>query len=130
MRAILIDVQNHTITEVEQNGLDDMYSLCNCETIDFVRLDNEINCVVDDEGLIKQGWVDENDVRHNLSGFTFGNLDQVIMGNGLIIGINQEGDTIDLSNDITIELVKSVLKFVDYDNNDDKPQPFMDVIEF
>jgi hypothetical protein len=52
MKAILIDVKNEEIKEVEFDGtLHNIYDLVDCATFDVVRIDETNGIYVDDEGL-------------------------------------------------------------------------------
>ena len=54
-KAILIDSTNKTITEVEKGeGIEDIYKYLNCSTFTVVGLDKNVDCFVDDEGLLKE----------------------------------------------------------------------------
>ena len=127
MKAILIDAVNKTVTEVEKGeGIQDIYKHLKCDTFDVVGLGGGVDCFVDDEGLLKEGYVDEDGTKHNMHGFRLRGYDQVLMGNGLILGHNGEGETID--SPVTVKQVQEVVTFVEYDRPEDKPQPFMQVV--
>jgi hypothetical protein len=127
IKAIQIDVQNKEINEVEKNSLQDIYKYVNCQTFDVVYLSDELDCYVDDESLIKAGYIDEDGTRHNLSGFKI--QETLIMGNGLIVGtVDDEGDTTDCP--ISKEEVEKMVTFVDFDREEDRPQPFMQFISW
>ena len=52
MKAILIDVQNEEIFEVEHDDtLASIYKLVDCGTFDVVRIDDVNSIYIDDEGL-------------------------------------------------------------------------------
>ena len=52
MKAILINVKDQSITEVEHDDtLDNIYDLLNCRTFTVVRIDETDSIYVDDEGL-------------------------------------------------------------------------------
>ena len=54
MKAILIDVKNQEIKEVEHdNTLQNIYDLIDCRTFDLVMIDAVNNIFVDDEGILK-----------------------------------------------------------------------------
>jgi len=124
-KAILIDVENKTFKNVElSEGLEDIYANLKCDCFTVTRGTADCDCFVDDEGLLKNGYIDEDGKRHNLSGFQI-NQGEVLMGNGLLVGLpDAEGATTDIT--VSISDVESQITFVDYDKNEDKPQPFME----
>ncbi len=64
MKAILINVKDQSITEVEHdNTLDNIYDLLDCRTFDVVRIDEVDSIYVDAEGLIE-----EDQLFHKLGG--------------------------------------------------------------
>lgn len=82
MRAILIDPEAKTITEVDYNGkLEDIYRLTRCDCVDLVRIGHHV-IYVDDEGLLKSGQ----------SFFKLSNYDQPLAGCGLVVGEGDEGE--------------------------------------
>tara|TARA_Y100001973_G_C5182204_1_gene325550 strand:+ start:1077 stop:1433 length:357 start_codon:yes stop_codon:yes gene_type:complete len=108
MKAILINVKDQSITEVEHdNTLDNIYELLNCRTFDVVRIDQVNSIYVDDEGL----FVD------NQRYFEYGGDAQAVRlaGNGLILGVDDEGNSI--SPTITLEQVKGRVGFLPTDFN-------------
>jgi len=123
-KAILIDVENKEIKNVEiEEGIQDIYQNLNCQCFSVVSIDKNTDCFVDDESLLKQGYIDDDGTRHNLSGFKMGEMN-LIMGNGLLVGSPDfDGNTTDVK--VPLVIVEMAVKFVDFDNNDDKPQPFM-----
>jgi len=128
-KAILIDVENKILKNVElSEGIDDIYENLKCQCFTVTRGTAECDCYVDDEGLLKQGYIDEDGKRHNLSGFQIGE-DQILMGNGLLVGLpDAEGVTTDIT--VSVSDVEGKITFIDFDNNEDKPQPFMEFMPF
>lgn len=90
MKAILINAQRGTVTEVEYDG--DFRSICkwiggNCRTFTTVRLyRNDDICFVDDEGLLN----------NTHQGFTHKNYPDPLMGNGLLLGTDAAGESVDV----------------------------------
>ena len=133
VKAILIDSENKEIREVEvvKNGdstLKSMYEHLKCGCVDVIRADQEADIWVDDEGLMKEGYTDEDGTRHNLSGFTAPGFTQTIMGNGLVMGHDDEGYSAD--SPISVQQVQSVITFVDFDRQDQKPEPSIIIMEW
>ena len=125
MRAILIDVKAQTITEVEKTeGIQSIYDHIKCtifEVVDFSQEGN-ISCFVDEEGLMKEGYTDEDGEKHNLHAFRIGDWPHTIMGSGLIIGFDQEtGEDGDCP--LSIKEVYALVTFIEYDNQAQKPVP-------
>jgi hypothetical protein len=127
-KAILIDVENKEFKSVEVNDLQDIYDNLNCNCFDVAHVAKDVSCYVDDEGLLKNGYIDEDGKRHNLSGFQVGD-NSVLMGNGLLVGEpDSEGETTDFEYPISV--VEKIVFFVDFDNNEDKPQPHINFSTF
>lgn len=123
-KAIQIDVINKKINEVEYEDYKEIYNLVNCRIFDVVRIDEDTDCFIDDESLLKDGYIDENGTRHNLSGFKFNN--QLIMGNGLLVGFpDEDGENTDCQ--LTKEQVENAVTFIDFDREEDRPQPFVNI---
>ena len=54
MKAILIDVHNKDIKEIEHDGkLENIYDLIDCRAFDLVTIDDVNAIFVDDEGILK-----------------------------------------------------------------------------
>tara|TARA_R100000231_G_scaffold78079_1_gene60465 strand:+ start:328 stop:657 length:330 start_codon:yes stop_codon:yes gene_type:complete len=103
MKAILINVKDQSITEVEHdNTLDNIYDLLDCRTFDVVRIDEVDSIYVDDEGLFVEDQLF----------FEFGGDAQAVRlaGNGLILGVDDEGNS--TSPNITLEEVKGKVGFL------------------
>jgi|TARA_B110000263_G_C14894340_1_gene323262 hypothetical protein len=101
--AICIDVNNREINIVpHDNTLKTIYNYLGCRTFDVVRIDDVNSIYIDDEGLFVE------DQRY----FTYeGDTDTVTLaGNGLILGVDDEGETIEPT--LTLEHVKSKVSFL------------------
>lgn len=86
MRAILIDPAARTVTEVEHNGdYRDIYRHIECDCFSVVGIDDVDSVFIDDEGLLK----DEPGPFFALAGYP-----QPLAGRGLILGCDEEGETI------------------------------------
>ena len=97
MKAILIDPEAKTITEVEHNGnFREIYKFIGCECFTTVSIGSppdgkklqhngrENHVFVDDEGLL-------NSPRHF---FHWKGYEQPLAGKGLILGCDEEGETV------------------------------------
>ena len=103
IKAILIDVYEKEIREVDYDGtLDFIYFNLACRTFDVVRVDDVNSIFIDDEGLLRQ-----NQLYFEYSG---SNGIFQLAGNGLILGVDDEGNSI--SPTLTIEDVKSKVNFL------------------
>jgi hypothetical protein len=112
MKAILIDCEAKTVTEIDVNGkLDSMYASLGCDMVECVQLAKGVDLWVDEEGLCKG----------RTKGFMLKTFAQPIMGNGLILGNSRSGETTEAK--VTVEQVKTFLTFVEYDNADQVPEP-------
>ena len=84
MKAIHINPFNQTIKEVDILGnLEDIYVLLGCRTMDAIDIDESNVLYIDDEGLLKDKQRYFNINERNLA------------GKGLLMGFDDEGDTID-----------------------------------
>jgi len=92
-KAILIDVHDFSVTEIEvdQDNLQDIYDALGCDLFDCVTLPNGDAIYIDDEGLLKNP-----DRFFALIGYT-----SILAGNGLIMGVDDEGASIAPKLDIT-----------------------------
>lgn len=112
MKAILIDVENKTVTDVEYDGtktLQEWYRLLKCDIVVVAtdiptKYNDKINSVmVDEEGLLS--------VNDNSMWFIFKEAHQPFVGNGLIVGLDDNsGETIDVI-DITADDVRDKVIF-------------------
>lgn len=104
-----------TEVEVNKNNLDDYYSLIECSLFDVVDIDSNNSIYVDDEGLIKT-YFDENDNRIPPKYFTIKmnalRGSRTLAGNGLVLGINYKtGDSVDTT--LSIKEIESMVTFED-----------------
>lgn len=96
MKAIKIDVIKQHVEEIDiEDSLNSMYAEldCNTFTAPYSFANNDV-LYVDDEGLLKD-W-------ENVKGAFFlkeWNV-QPLFGHGLIIGTNEEGESVDVSTNI------------------------------
>jgi hypothetical protein len=121
-RAILLDSKNKEFKEVEiGDGIDDIYTHLGCRCFDVVNLGSGVDMYIDDEGLLKESYIDADGEKHNMTGIVLKGATQVFMGNGLIMGHNSEGESVD--SPVSIEQIQAVASFIEYDNPEDRPQP-------
>lgn len=102
MKALLIDPVTRTISEVEYNGnYKQIYDLIDADTFDIARLyPNGDGAFVDDEGLLKpcdHFWLHEN-------------YPSPLAGKGLLLGCDDEGESIAPSTDI--ESLRNAVRFM------------------
>lgn len=100
MKAILINTEKKIVEAVETTGgLEDIYKLLKCKTIEHIRLDYTDGMYVDEEGLINN---------NNLGEFhIYGRL---IIGNALIVSHTSEGETIPPR--IKLDRVRKLVTFI------------------
>ena len=104
MKAILIDAYNKQVKAVEiDDGIQPIYDLVKCESFECVVMENEETVYVDEEGLLNGTSV----------GFKLEGCPQPLMGNGLILGTNEEGASIDTA--LTAEEISGRVTFVTRD---------------
>jgi hypothetical protein len=103
MKAILIDSTARTVKEVqlvEGHTLEGMYKHLGVELVERAfELPNGDDCFVDEEGLMKdsQGF------------FMYKGAHQPFAGNGIIVGLNEDGETIAAKSNV--DEVKSQITF-------------------
>jgi hypothetical protein len=134
IKAILLHSKNKTITEVEIRGGDiqDIYRFLEVDQFEAVGL-GEINGVfvsmyVDEEGLLKEAYIEEDGTKHNMFGMKLKGFPNVIMGNGLIMGTDEEGESVD--SPLSVSQVESLVTFVEYDDPKDRPEPYIEFMSF
>jgi hypothetical protein len=106
MKAILIDALNKTITEIEIDG--DLKSIYKAVGFDMI----EIGFRFDDEGHPNNViYLDEEGgFRGHEHGFFFSGAHQPWLGNGIIMGGDDEGESADTT--VTIEEVRNRIRFL------------------
>ena len=92
MRAILVNPKDHTITEVDYDGnYKSIYDLIDCRIFTAaITLENQDTLYLDDEGLL-HGPTDF---------FKIEKYPDPLAGRCLIIGSNDEGESVDAKSDI------------------------------
>lgn len=109
MKAIVINPQNHTITEAEYNGnYAEVYNLLSFEDqtvdcFDIVKIDESETIFVDDEGLINS-----NGARHGFF-YVKGEYPVMLAGKGVILGADQDG--VSVGTELSIDQVKDMVLF-------------------
>lgn len=97
MKAILINVHNKTVTQIDiEGGLDSIYKAAGCGTIEAVHsyvFQGSDIMYVDEEGLLK----DEPGPFFAINGFR-----QPLAGNGLVLGTDEEGDSCDVETPLAV----------------------------
>src|SRR6059058_6417197 len=95
MKAVLIDAYNKTVTDIELNGRKDMlkqwYSAIghDCATVEtavYIDTEGHDSILVDEEGLLK--------LTSNTPFFTFKGGHQPFAGNGIVVGVDKDGETV------------------------------------
>ena len=85
MKGIMINSVAKTITEVDVGDCTDIQTKLDCRCFTVVRMSRNLDLYVDDEGLLKDGYVDDDGTRHNLNGFQLYVYSQLFMLNGLVL---------------------------------------------
>jgi len=105
MKAILIDVYNENVRMVEvdnKNVLKDWYKHIICSMVEVAHYFTQHDSImVDEEGLFQM-----ND---DSKFFTVDGGHQPFIGNGLVVGVDGRGNSVDPH--ITVEEVRSKVKF-------------------
>lgn len=104
-RLLLLDVINNETKEVECNVLNDFYEYLQCDTFDIANREigrklKRFDLYIDDEGLLKDNAI--------VSAVDF--LSQpVLVGNIIFANHDEEGNTVDLSDE-DIEYIRRYIK--------------------
>lgn len=131
IKAILIDVENKEIKEVELtseggNSYNQaIYDQLKCQYITsacaeiFSHIEHAM--FVDDEGLLTNAPLGAFCISLNPRPYT----SQTLSGNAILVGIDNEGETI--SHNLDIEMIKKIVVWEDVSN---LPQPSMEFYTF
>jgi hypothetical protein len=101
MRAILINPEDKTVTEVDHNGdFHQIYELIGSDCFDIVRMTRQDCLYVDDMGLL----------RHPTKPFfRLTTYNQPLAGRGLILGENHAGNS--TACNLTVDQVRAMVQF-------------------
>jgi len=103
MRALLIDPIARTITEVEhEDKYTDIYRLIEAQPFDVMNIGDGESLFFDDEGLLKEP--------PPIDYFRFGDDGHPISGKALVLGVNDEGDSI--ATKLTIAELQGMVQFL------------------
>lgn len=105
-KGVLIDaLDKQEFRSVEYESLQDIYDLLKCEMIEAVPLSvdrrMQMTVFVDEEGLLKEGR----------KGFFICGYPQMLIGNGLITVVDEQGENRDL--EIDLRIVEGFFKFIE-----------------
>ena len=98
-RAILVDPFTETVSQVTlvDTKLQTLRTLIDCEIITMTGLADGVDMILDDEGLLKDS--------SSQAYFKFGIGSQPFAGKALIVGTNDEGETVSLPENVTTQKV-------------------------
>lgn len=99
IKAILIDPFTETVSSVTlvDTKLQTYYNLLDCSTITIAGLANGVDMILDDEGLLKDS--------KSQAYFKMGISSQPFAGKALIVGTDDEGNTVSVPESVTTEKV-------------------------
>ena len=99
IRAILIDPFTETVSQVTlaDTKLQTYYHLLGCDLITIAGLADGVDMILDDEGLLKDS--------SSQAYFKIGIGSQPFAGKALIVGTDEEGNTVSVPEHITTEKV-------------------------
>lgn len=99
IKAILIDPFTETVSQVTlvDTKLQTYYHLLGCDLITIAGLADGVDMILDDEGLLKDS--------KSQAYFKIGIGSQPFAGKGLIVGTDEEGNTVSVPENITTEKV-------------------------
>lgn len=106
LKAVLIDPYKEEITDVEydNSSYKNIYPLIQCEIFTIVKLADEDDVFVDDEGLLK--------VNNETKFFMLKDYPQPLAGYGLIVGADEEtGESVSVHHDAAY--YRSKIQFLD-----------------
>jgi len=120
MKAIKIDVRKKEIYYIEIDGdmVDNIVNHLECDVFTLVypnTLKKGDTLYVDDEGLLKEP----------IGAFSIKGCDQVLSGNGLILGTDEEG----AAQDVVIS-IDDLKQLVSFESVDKLPEPFIEIYPF
>jgi hypothetical protein len=130
IKAILIDAENKEVREVTLSTEigcfnQEMYKELKCEYITSAcsEIFGVINhaLFVDDEGLLKTHPIGAFCVSLNPRPYT----SQTLSGNGILVGIDEEGETI--SHNLDIDIIRNIIVWEDISN---LPEPSFEFQSF
>lgn len=109
IKGVLITPKNNSIKvyELEEKSFEDYYPLLECETFDIQtrKFNGEyLDIYCDDEGLFKEGN------KPSIITFDNGKIVEQIVGNVFIVGHNNEGQTISLTDEQIYSVLSNVRK--------------------
>ena len=98
-RAILIDPFTETVSQVTlaDTKLQTLRTLIDCDIITMAGLADGVDMILDDEGLLKDS--------SSQAYFKIGISSQPFAGKALIVGTDEEGNTVSLPENVTTEKV-------------------------
>jgi hypothetical protein len=100
MKAILIDPETETLTEIDYDGnYQSIYSLIGCETFTLVQIADSDCIFVDAEGLL-------NNPQYF---FKYRDYNQPLAGKGLVLGTDGRGESI--APTVTVEDLRPLITF-------------------
>ena len=99
IKAILIDPFTETVSQVTlvDTKLQTYYHLLGCDLITIAGLADGVDMILDDEGLLKDS--------SSQAYFKMGINSQPFAGKALIVGTDEEGETVSVPENITTEKV-------------------------
>lgn len=106
-KGYLINAENRTITLVEVGDYKTIYPLISTKlkTVDcftVVGIEEDDSIYVDDEGLLT--------IQFDTPFFLYDGYPQPLAGNGLVLGTDEEGESVDPKN--TLEFIRGKVKFM------------------
>lgn len=100
-KGILINVKDETITEVQVGDFRHIQKLVDCDLFEIVGLGGNQDLYVDEEGLLF--------LNGQSKFFTIEGYPQPLCGNGLVLGSNRNGESVNTK--FTVEEIKSKVKY-------------------
>jgi len=101
MKAILIDSESLTVTEVEAEDINDIYRLIGCSMIEAVQLGNNQFMYVDEEGLLPHQYKGKR--------FYLNQDGRSYAGNALLFANGDEGET--ASTELTLQEARAKIAY-------------------
>ena len=110
-KALLYRVDAESLVEVNIDTLDSIYAFLECDTIDHTYLTNNLEVYVDDNGLLKE------DPDFGVVFFDGNRTMGVLAGNILIVNHDDEGKTVDLTDEQIEEAYNLPIGVITYRTN-------------
>jgi hypothetical protein len=118
MQAIIINPHTRTVTkQAIPDGLEGLYETMRCDTVTALDVGAGLTLWLDDEGLFKESQ----------KFFELGKYPDPLAGIAVILSTTQDGDSVDVDERLTIEMVEREVRFIELE---EYPEPRFEFFAF